>query len=139
MSAQYSVSEERHGDELDGLQALCLPSDDPVAPAPGQRCWVAREDGLAAVAFIIMRPAYPGCWYLVRAGTSPQHINRGLYKRLLRCAFAAARRAQITEVVTDTAAWNLASANGLIGAGFKLYSPRHKWGWEDGLYWRKTL
>lgn len=138
MSARYSVSEERHGAELDVMQAVCLPSDEPVAAAPGQRCWIARADG-EAVSFIIMRPAHPGCWYLVRAGTVPEHCNKGLYKRLLRAAFAAARKAGITEVVTDTAHWNVASANGLIGAGFRLYIPTHKWGWEDGLYWRKTL
>lgn len=138
MSTRYSVAEERHGDELDGLQALCLPGDEPVSQAPGQRCWVARADG-EAVAFIILRPAHPGCWYLVRAGTAQPHAGKGLYKRLLRAAFTAAKRAGIVEFVTDTAHWNVASANGLIGAGFKLYVPTHKWGWEDGLYWRKIL
>ena len=139
MPTRYSVSEEPHGDELNGLQAMCLPGDEPVSPAPGQRCWVARADGAEAVAFIIMRPAHTGCWYLVRAGTVAAHAGRGLYKRLLRAAFTAARREGMTEVVTDTAHWNVASANGLIGAGFKLYVPAHKWGWEDGLYWRKVL
>lgn len=91
------------------------------------------------MAFIVMKPAHVGSWYLARAGTDPEHAGRGLYQRLLRTAFAAARRAGITEVVTDTTYWNVASANGLIGAGFRLYTPATRWAFADGLYWRKKL
>jgi len=34
---------------------------------------------------------------------------------------------------------DVASANNFIKAGYRLYRPRHPWGWPHTLYWRKSI
>lgn len=133
----YTIAEYKLGDSLVELQRACLPSDVPETSYPQARYWVARGDA-GLVSFIIMRP-FADCWYLSRAGTLPEARGQHLYPRLLRAAFTALRKAGVATVITDCAYWNTSSANGLIRAGFKLWEPARKWGFNDGLYWRKEL
>ncbi|WP_367277024.1 hypothetical protein [Bradyrhizobium sp.] len=34
---------------------------------------------------------------------------------------------------------NVVSANNFIKAGYRLFRPRHPWGWLNTLYWRRCL
>jgi GNAT superfamily N-acetyltransferase len=121
---------------LPGLQAFCLPFDDP-RDFVNDAVWLALE-GDAEVGFasvcITGRMAY-----LSRAGVVPSHRGRGLQKRMIRARVAYAKRNGCECVITDTTTSNLASANSLITSGFKLYRPQWSWALSDSLYWRLEL
>jgi len=135
---KYSVSREDYTLDIYRLQKTCLPQDDPIKDKKDNHYWVARTEKGEAVAFIIMQEG-DGYWYLARAGTIYEHSGKGLYKRLLKTAFMNFRKSKSRIVYTDCAYWNIGSANGLIGAGFRLYTPTYKWGFSDGLYWMIKL
>lgn len=123
-----------HG-PIQGLQAACLPGDVPLTRLPDDFVWVAY-DGLEPVGFVLFRDWGHGTVCLERAGVLPRAAGQGLYQRLLRAAHRGLPRGRL---VTYTANRNLASANGLLGAGWKLYEPAVRWGWPDGLYFTKVL
>ncbi len=137
MQERPSIRQVRAG-AIRELELTALPGDAPFVSKPDERVWAAYA-GSKPVSFIVMQTILPGTWYLARAGTLPSHRGQGLYPRLLTCAFAYGRKHGIVGCITDTARWNTASANGLIKAGFKLYDPQHRWAFEDGLYWSRTL
>lgn len=118
------------------LQKLCLTGDEPLAPKPEDLAWVAYSAG-EPVGFVLFRDHGYGTVFLERAGVLPAYGGQGLYKRLLRAAERGLPRG--SRLVTYTANRNLASANGLLGAGWKLYEPTVRWGWPDGLYLTKVL
>ncbi|WP_341918711.1 GNAT family N-acetyltransferase [Polaromonas sp. YR568] len=134
----YTVSREPYTLDIHGLQVLCLPGDAPLPDNPRNHYWVARAKDGEAVAFVILY-RYQDCWYLSRAGTLERHSGKHLYPRLLRAAFRHIRKTKTRNVITDCSNWNTRSANGLIRAGFRLYTPARKWGFEDGLYWTLDL
>jgi predicted GNAT family acetyltransferase len=135
---KYVIRRGVHGVDVDVLQLACLPGDDPVPRDQGNLCWVAY-DSTGPVAFVLYVPVDSTMAYLKRAGTLPRARGVGLYPRLNRAAFSYLRRQGVKTVVTDCTYWNVASANGLYKAGFTLYTPQHKWAFEDGLYWWKDL
>lgn len=135
--SDVKISRYAGSDSLEELQLACLPGDEPLERSVEQTYWVARS-AQGIVAFIIMYQ-FSDCWYLARAGTLPEAQGQHLYPRLLRAAFTEGRKRGVELCITDCAHWNTRSANGLIRAGFKLYVPARKWGFEDGLYWRKEL
>ena len=137
MSKRYTVKVSPYSAAIHDLQKACLPGDEPIDDEPQSLYWLAFNDH-EPVAFIVMY-RYTDCWYLKRAGTLPEHEGNRLYPRLLRAAFKAMRKAGMRTCITDTANWNTRSANGLIRAGFRLYTPNFKWGWADGLYWKVNL
>lgn len=65
--------------------------------------------------------------------------GQGLQKRLIRRRVAFARQMGWEWVLTDTSPDNYASANSLIGCGFKLFKPWKKWGVRGSLYFGKKL
>lgn len=119
-------------------ERMSLPSDDPFVSKHDERIWAMYAEG-KVVSFIVMQHLMEGSWYLVRAGTLETYRGNGFYPRLLACAFGYGRKNGIKHCITDTARWNTASANGLIKAGFRLYDPEYRWGFNDGLYWSKKL
>lgn len=108
------------------LQSATLPGDAVIDHF--DRVYVIRHRG-APVAFLGLHDWAP-YWCLDRAGVLDKFAGRGLYQRLLRYAL----RDLNAPVVTYTHRDNLASANGLLRAGFRLYEPTVRWGWPDGLY-----
>lgn len=137
MPKRYSVKARPYNADIDALQRACLPGDEPVMDDPNYLYWLTFKDGVP-VAFIVMHDN-GSYWYLKRAGTLPAHEGNRLYPRMLRAAFKAMRKQGVYTCVTDTANWNWRSNNGLIRAGFRMYQPQEKWGWEDGLYWKIDL
>lgn len=116
------------------LDRVCFPGDAPVeVEAP--RVWWAEGE----LAFAGVHPLPDqGLVYFCRAGVVPGARGRGLHRQSIRVRLRWAR-AQGLEPITDTAPWNLASANNLISEGFRLYCPQHKWAGSDALYWRYPL
>lgn len=77
--------------------------------------------------------------FLSRAGVLPAHRGKGLGKKLISVRIRLARKIGMKCVITYTRPWNLSSANNLIHAGFTLYEPAYKFGYEKDLYWRLDL
>lgn len=77
--------------------------------------------------------------YLYRVGVSPDHRGHGLQRKLIAVRVAKARSVGCVSVVSDTVNWNVHSSNNLIASGFRLFKPKKKWAFKDGLYWQRTL
>lgn len=82
--------------------------------------------------------AYTDCVYLSRSGVMPQHRGNNLQVRLIRAREAFAKKHGFAACITDTTN-NVASANSLIRAGYKLYNPSVPWSLPAALYWRRWL
>ncbi len=102
--------------------------------------WVAWDDG-KPIAFAGMTYSrhYKKTGYLCLAGVSYKHRGHGIQKRLIKRRVARAKRLGWDWVVTDTAPRNYASANSLIGCGFKLFKPRCNWADQGSLYWHRRV
>lgn len=126
--------------ELDSLQLLCLPYDDPCPYKTGD-LWFMSFDGTTPTGFACVRPLArePGVWYLARAGVLPAYQGRGLQKQLIAARVRAVRRAGGSTILTDCTTVNYASANSLIAQGFRMFKPGHAWALPNSLYWRLRL
>jgi GNAT superfamily N-acetyltransferase len=107
----------------------------------GALWWVAVDDGDRPFAFGGVKTLFdaPDYALLVRAGTLHRDRGRGAQRRLISARLRWARARGAKYAITYTAAWNHASANNLIGAGFLLYKPEWRWAGEEYLYWQKSL
>lgn len=56
----------------------------------------------------------------------------------MRALESKARRMGWSRIVTDTHDRPV-SANNIISAGYRLYTPPHPWGFPNTLYWIKDL
>ena len=123
---------------LNWLQLKILPQDTPSDTRVGH-WWVAYE-GETPVGFAGMRRSYTftHTMYLSRAGVLAAHRGQGMQKRLIRVRLAKARSLGWTHAITDTFN-NPASANSLIGCGFKSYLPGNPWGGDGVAYWIKKI
>ena len=110
----------------------------PVAPQFGS-WWLAYCDE-DAVGFAGVAKAYTSvdAGYLNRSGVVEDHRGHGLQVRMLRARERYAKRQGWTMLITDTTD-NVASANSLIKAGYKLYTPKWPWAFPHSLYWKKDL
>lgn len=121
------------------LQLDTLPDDTPYNVRNGH-WWIAYEGELAVgFAGISQSVRWTDTGYLCRAGVIRSHRGKGLQKRLIRVREAKARRIGWKWLITETANWNVASANSLLACGYKLFTPTHAWGVEGALYWRKKI
>ncbi len=118
------------------LQQRCLPGDVPLPFELDHLAWIAW-DGRTAVGFVLFKDGGTDIYILERAGVLSGWGGQGIYKRLLRAAERGMPHP--SNLITYTANRNIASANGLLGAGWKLYDPQYRWGWADGLYFKRTL
>ncbi|MCA2979320.1 MAG: GNAT family N-acetyltransferase [Myxococcaceae bacterium] len=116
------------------------PNLSPEEIASGGGWWWLAYLGDEPVAYAGMRPGVtPSYAYLCRAGVLQEHRGHRLQPRLVRAREAHARRLGFTHAVSDTAYYNVASANNLIRAGYRLYKPAAPWSWDTQLYWLKPL
>jgi GNAT superfamily N-acetyltransferase len=76
--------------------------------------------------------------YFCRVGVLRKHCGSGLQLRLMRAMESRARLNGWACIVSDTTD-NIASANNLIKAGYRLYRPQCPWAWPNSLYWRKSI
>lgn len=101
--------------------------------------WVARVDG-RAVGFCGMQPSarWGDAVYMVRAGVLPKARGHRLQRRLIAVRERHARRIGMRWAITYTY-HNPASANSLIGCGYRIYEPSQPWAAKGAIYWRKAL
>jgi len=105
--------------------------------------WLVRNEQGKPLAFAGIRPAIMDCHkgmaYMVRSGVIKSKRGQGIQKKLIKARINLARRMGFSAVVTYVMDWNLASANSLIGCGFKLYKPKVAYYGKDVFYFRKVL
>jgi len=125
-------------DALLRLQRRALPQDEPISTKVGW--WWLAMDGDDPVAFAgsYQSSRWLDAIYLCRAGVLASHRGQGLQKRLIKAREQHARSIGMNWLITDTTD-NPASANSLIGCGFRLYEPAAPWAGPTSLYWRKRL
>jgi GNAT superfamily N-acetyltransferase len=118
------------------LQKKILPEDIPYKPDRGH-WWIAyAEDGKpVAFAGLVRSIRWNDTGYLCRAGVMYGYTGHGLQLRLIKARLAQAKRLGWNWCITDTTN-NPASANSLINAGFKMYTPGQPWSFRNACYWK---
>lgn len=137
--AEVDGEDEDIADILDELHDACFLDSAPKVKYYGY-WWIAyvyQEKEPAGFAGITPSSIGPGVGYLKRAGVLPAHRGMGLQRRLLKVRERKARSLGWASVITDTTD-NVPSANNLIKAGYRLFSPE-PWAMEHSCYWRKDL
>lgn len=135
--------------EVDGtaqvavLKALHLQTFDPDEAPMGDFSdgywWIAYLDKEpVAFAGICKAFRHSHVGYFSRVGVLKKHRGHALQRRLMRCLEAKARRVGWSQIITDTR-FNNPSANNLIAAGYRLYTPPEPWGIRETLYWTKDV
>ena len=126
-------------EQLRHLQKTCLPGDTLHATHYGHWWILYTESGnLAGFCGMVPSTRWIDCMYLCRAGVLNAHRGHGLQKKLIRVRLQKARALGMNWVISDTYD-NPASANNLIGSGFKMFNPTEPWGAKGTLYWRKKI
>jgi len=97
--------------------------------------WWAALDGRDVVAYAAAVIVPRDVVYLARCGVLPAYRGAGVQRRMIAVRKRVARREAALDAVTYTLRDNLASANNLIAAGFRLYTPAYAWAGRDVLYW----
>lgn len=127
-----------NSEDIYRLQALCLPDDTPASVDVGE-WWLAYDDDEpVGFACLCKSKSLFNYGYLARAGVLPAYRGQGIQKRLIRVRLRRAAAHGWDGIVTDTRD-NPASANALIGCGFRAYTPAHPYGYENTAYWRCKL
>jgi GNAT superfamily N-acetyltransferase len=130
-------------EEIALLHALTFANQaPPIKPERGW-WWLAydmREPPPTSIAFAGLTEfdCRPKLGYLKRCGVLPYHQGQGLQRKLIRVRENHARKLGMLHIFTDTTD-NPASANNLIEAGYRMWSPENPWGFKETLYWRKKL
>jgi hypothetical protein len=118
------------------LQKQILPADQPYEPTRGH-WWIAYAENGKPVGFagLVRSTKWTDTGYLCRAGVMDGFTGNGLQLRMIKARIAQAKRLGWNWCITDTTN-NPASANSLINAGFKIYTPANKWSFRNAIYWK---
>ncbi len=124
---------------INHLQKKILPEDRPYKPDHGH-WWIAyAEDGKpVAFAGLVRSIRFSDAGYLCRAGVLDAFTGHGLQTKLIKARLAQAKKLGWNWVLTDTTD-NPASANSLIKAGFRIYTPSEPWSFKHSIYWKYKI
>lgn len=133
------VSGEDYQEELAELHEASFEETAKVVDFTEGYWWIAFHKGTPA-AFIGIKQSVIGAdaGYFWRVGVDPAHRGRGLQKRLMRAMHAKAKKLGWKRIVSDTRD-NPHSANNIISAGYRTFSPINPWAHRDAIYWIKDL
>lgn len=121
--------------QLDYLDRMCFPTDDPYKKE-GVLWWLlSDEQGLVGFAGLEEKDAFTV--FLCRAGVLRRFTGRGFHRRLIRARETFARSLGFETAITYVMADNLKSANNFIRMGYSLYKPAKPV--EGALHFRKGL
>lgn len=126
--------------EIEALHSLTFWKDAPDIDPEAGHWWFAYHNK-APVAFAGVVPStwFQNLGYFHRVGVLPEHRGKGLQVRLMRTMEARARKIGWDGIVSDTTAWNAASANSFIKMGYRVFTPTFRWSYHDAIYWCKRL
>jgi GNAT superfamily N-acetyltransferase len=126
-------------DALTDLHRLTFFDSAPIPKFDHGHWWLAFHETVpVAFAGVVPATRAHNAGYFCRVGVLRKHRGRALQLRLMRALESRARRNGWNSLVSDTTD-NLASANNLIGSGYRLYQPLCPWGYPNTLYWRKPI
>jgi GNAT superfamily N-acetyltransferase len=138
----YRIREVDGDDEVEALTSLHLRTFDPTVPHGDYDdgfWWLAYfEDEPIAFAGVCESDADQDIGYFSRVGVLKQHRGNQLQRRLMRALETKSRKVGWQQIVTDTTNTDH-SANNIVAAGYRLYTPRHPWAFSNTLYWKKDL
>ena len=138
----YRIREVDGEDYADELRELHLAAFKDLAAVPDflDGYWWIAFHGDAPAAFIGIKQSILGynLGYFWRVGVDPKHRGNRLQLRLMRAMHAKAKRIGWRHVVSDTRD-NPHSANNIIAAGYRTFSPERPWAHHDAIYWIKDL
>lgn len=138
----YRIREVDGDDEVDTLTSLhdhTFGKGEPPGDYGDGHWWLAFfEDAPIAFAGISISVFDDDAAYFSRVGVLKEHRGNKLQLRLMRALEAKARKLGLTQIVTDTHDRPY-SANNIIAAGYRLYTPPDPWGFPNTLYWIKDL
>lgn len=125
--------------EINRLQALTLPHDEPY-PVTDGHWWLALDENghSAGFAGLVDSQRFADCGFLCRAGVLEAHRGHGLQKKLIMARIRYAKRVGYAYLFSNTYD-NPASSNSLMACGFRLYDPSLEYGEKGTLYWRVKL
>jgi GNAT superfamily N-acetyltransferase len=132
------VALQKWRDVLVDLHKQCFPSDHEPDWGRGD-WWLVFDPAGVPVAFAGGYRSVTGWYYLCRAGVLPRARGKGLQRRLIHARLRQGRKLGLPYAFTYTVFDNLESSNNLIRTGFRLYTPRWRWGGKRSLYWRRPL
>lgn len=138
----YRIREVDGEDEHEALTELhraTFTDGERVADFTSGYWWVATHND-TPVAFIgvVESPRARQVGYFNRVGVLPDHRGKRLQRRLMRAMEQKAKKIGWKKIITDTR-HNPSSANNIIAAGYKMFSPIDAWGHIDACYWTKDL
>jgi hypothetical protein len=140
MKIKY-IGELDDAEEQEGIAALdriCFPSD--ARPSFVDTHWWVVGDKDNPIAYAAARLCEEDNFvYLARCGVMPEARGQRLQCRLTRARIALAKRIGALGVYTDTAHFNIRSANSLIRAGLKMWMPPDPWSIIGANYWFKRF
>ncbi len=134
------IDVEDFADELEQMHRVCFADGTPMADFDDGIWWVAFDEVSLPAAFLGLRQSIlaPHIGYFARVGVLPEHRGAGLQRRLMRAMEQKARKLGWYQIVTDTRD-NPHSANNIIAAGYRMFSPAKPWSFSDASYWTKEL
>lgn len=100
---------------------------------------VMDEDEPVAFCSLYIYPDLPETAFLSLSGVLPSHRGKRIQKKMIKHRVKFARSQGVKRLISYTSYDNLASANSLIGCGFRLYDPQWKWGVTNALYFQRML
>ena len=118
------------------LQRKILPDDVPYDTTRGH-WWIAYAECGKPVGFagLVRSMNWNDTGYFCRAGVMDGFTGNGLQLRLIKVRLSQAKKLNWNWCITDTTD-NPASANSLINAGFKMYTPSSPWSFKNACYWK---
>lgn len=119
------------------LHYATLPEDVIVLPDLGS--WFIAYHNSKAVAYAGMTTIKPKIGYMVRSGVLAAHRGHGLQRDLIFARIGKAIELKYNELYTFTVVDNIQSSNNIINSGFRLFTPRDKWGGDGVNYWKLNL
>jgi GNAT superfamily N-acetyltransferase len=139
MIKKVDIRNPSHCTVITFLQKKILPADTVYKPDHGH-WWIAYTEEGKPVGFagLVRSSRWTDSGYLCRAGVLDGYTGHGLQRRLISVRIRKAKELGWNWVITDTTD-NPASANSLINAGFKMYTPRSPWGMSKAVYWKYKI
>jgi GNAT superfamily N-acetyltransferase len=142
MIYEVDATRSEYADEINRFNALFPDDFLPLEPRHLVRgfWWLVYED-IRLIGFAGMVPfdPFPRVGYYKRAAVLPEFRGRGIQRELMAVREAKARAAtDWTCLVSDCDIKNVASANNLFNAGFRLCEVDKPWQ-PDSLFWKKDL